>query len=159
MATARNVDPNLRKAITEANKLWDSGNGKWFGFLADDVVVYSIGQTEPFRGRKAYQKHFGTELGRTKRKTSTINQNIQSMDGTAVVAQTLQIVQENITANVRQSVIWSNTKTNRYGWQISHLHTALIGNPTPAKIPRQANAIRVLNERIATIAAVLGVAQ
>ena len=159
MAVARNVDPSLRKAISAANKLWDSGNGKWFGFLAEDAVVYSIGQTEPFRGRKAYQRHFGPELERTKRKTTTVNQNIQTMNGTAVVAQTLQIVQKNITANVRQSVIWSSTKANRYGWQISHLHTALIANPTPTKIPRQANAIRVLNERIATIAAVLGVAQ
>lgn len=159
MATARSVDPGLRQAITQANKLWDSGSGKWFGFLAEDAVVYSIGQTEPFRGRKAYQKHFGPELQRVKRKTKTVNQNIQSMDGSAVVAQTLQIVQENITANVRQSVVWSATSANRYGWQISHLHTALIGTPTPTKTPTQAGAIKVLNERIATIAAVLGVAQ
>jgi hypothetical protein len=158
MATPQK-ESNLRKAIAAANEQWDSGNKGWFDFVADDVVVYSIGTSEPFRGRDAWERHFGPRLAGSKRKTETIAQNIQFVEGAAVVAQTLQIVQDGIVANVRQSVIWSESEKAKHGWLIKHLHSALIGNPSAVDQPRDGGAIRVLNERIATMAAQVGVAQ
>lgn len=156
---ARRPDPSLRKAIAEANRRWDAGSKTWFDFLAKDAVVYSINQVKPFLGRVAYQKHFGDALVGGRRKTKTLTQNVQAVSDTGVVAQTLQIVQGNIASNVRQSVIWQKTALNKYGWEIRHLHTALIGQPSAVRTPTGANAVRVLSERIATVAAVLGVAQ
>jgi hypothetical protein len=92
---------------------------------------------------------------RAKRRTKIISQDIKELNDSAVVAQTLQVTEAGLVANIRQSVIW--TKTDR--WRIKHLHSALIGNLTATKMPTRPSAITVLNERIATTAAMVGVAQ
>lgn len=146
----------LRRAIATADRLYNAGNPKWFDFLAKDAVVYSIGRTKPFKGRASYQKHFAPNLTAGRRRTRILSRDIKLMDGHAVVAQTLQITQQKVTANVRQSVVWSSDAS---GWKIRHLHTALVGSPSSSSSAATSGAVEVLNERIATMAAVLGVAQ
>ncbi|MBK8545459.1 MAG: calcium-dependent protein kinase [Caulobacteraceae bacterium] len=159
MNMARRPDPSLYKAIEEADRRWDRGNPSWFELLADDAVVYAINQSQPFVGRSAYQEHFRPLLTGAKRKTTALHRSIQVLEDSAVVAQTIQVVQTGVIANIRHSVIWSRAEDSPLGWQIRHLHSALIGSPSAVKMPSTAGAIRVLNERIATIAAVVGVAQ
>ena len=137
-------------------KQYDNGDAKWFSHLAEDATVYAIGTTAPFVGKDAYESHFMTSLTSSKRKTKVLDQKVKYLnDATAVVTQTLQVTQTGVTSIVRQSVVWGFDGT----WQINHLHSALVGTPTGVKAPATTNAIRVLNERIATVAAVLGVAQ
>lgn len=155
---AANANQDLQKTIKDADRAWDTGSAKWFQFLLPDAIVYSIGQTQPFVGRQAYENHFRAQLTGGKRKTKVMSRHIQQLQDSAVVAQTLQILQGGIAANVRQSVIWVSNK-NTGKWGIKHLHTALIGTPSAVKAPQKASAVRVLNEKIATMAAILGVAQ
>lgn len=155
MAT-QDIDPALKKTMTSSLRLYDDADAKWFNVLADDATVYAIGRAEPFVGKKAYEKVFLSVLAATKRKTKVLHQDIKMLDMTAVVTQTLQIKQDGILSSVRQSVVWTKSKKD---WQIRHLHTALIGQPNAIKVAKSAGDVQVLNEKIATVAAVLGVAQ
>ena len=162
MPQAQAYDPALKRAIDNADKFWEQGDKKWFSLLADDVIVYSVASVEPFEGRRAYEEHFTPRLTSGKRRATPLARDVQMLeDDNAVVAQTVEIEEGDIIANIRQSVIWN--KASRNGdWKIKHLHTTLLGDPMPS--PRAARVttaqgIRVLNEKIATIAAVLGVAQ
>lgn len=155
MAT-QNIDPALKKTMTSSLRLYDEADAKWFNVLADDATVFAIGRAEPFIGKKAYEKNFLPALAATKRKTKVLHQDIRMLDTTAVVTQTLQIKQDGILSSVRQSVIWTKAKKD---WQIRHLHTALVGQPSASSIAKSAGDIQILNEKIATVAAVLGVAQ
>lgn len=153
---AQNIDPALKKTMTSSLRLYDNGDKKWFNVLADDATVYAIGRAEPFVGKKAYEKNFLPALAATKRKTKVLHQDIKMLDTTAVVTQTLQIKQDGVLSSVRQSVVWTKSKRD---WQIRHLHSALVGQPSAIKLAKSAGDIQVLNEKIATVAAVLGVAQ
>ncbi|MDX0871120.1 calcium-dependent protein kinase [Sinorhizobium medicae] len=163
MARARKIDPSLRESIDKADKFWQEGNKEWFELLTDDVVVYAVASAEPFEGRKAYEEYFGPRLTGGTRVAKPITRDIQMLqDDNAVVAQTLQVKEDEVIANIRQSVIWRKVSADD-GWKIQHLHTTIIGRPTAADAKGFAKAapsgIRVLNEKIATISAVLGVAQ
>lgn len=151
------VDSGLKQALDRTAKLYANGDPKLFDYFAEDAIVYAVGSTEPFRGRDAYRKHFERTLVAEKRKISFLQQDVLNIgEGKAVVAQTAQITQGGIIANIRQTMVWAS---NGGGWKIQHVHTTLVGEPTAVKAPTTASAIRVLNERIATVAAVLGVAQ
>lgn len=154
MATKRSK--SLNSVMAASLKQYDRGDPKWFDHLANDVTVYAIGMTTPFVGRAAYESHFSPILTSVKKKTQVLDQKIKYLnDATAVITQTLQITHSGVVSIVRQSVIWSREEE----WRIRHLHSALVGTPTGAKAPTTAPGIRVLNEKIATVAAVLGVAQ
>jgi hypothetical protein len=153
-----NAEAALLAAMELSLRQYDAGDTAWFDHLDDEVTVYGIGATEPVLGRKAYEESFSPVLSVTKRKTRVVQQQVRSLTSdTALVTQTLRIIQKNIASVVRQSVIWV-MKQNE--WRMMHLHSALVGTPSgTTTAPITTKGIRVLNERIATVAAVLGVAQ
>lgn len=154
MATQR--VQSLEAVMAASLKQYDKGDASWFSHLARDATVYAIGTAAPFIGKEAYEAHFSANLSSAKRKTQVLDQRVKYLnDATAVVTQTLQVTQAGVTSVVRQSVVWALGDA----WQIRHLHSALVGTPTGVKTPTTVSGIRVLNERIATVAAVLGVAQ
>lgn len=165
MAQSQARDPRLQRAIEDADKYWEQGDKKWFTLLADDVTVYSVASVDPFEGRRAYEEHFTPRLVSGKRRATPLARDVQMLEeGNAVVAQTVEIEEGDVIANIRQSVIWQKGGKGSKGdeWKIKHLHTTLLGTPVPgprAVRSKSAKGIRVLNEKIATIAAVLGVAQ
>jgi len=151
------ADKGLQQALDRTAKLYANGDPALFEYFAEDAIVYAVGSTEPFRGRAAYKKHFGPILTKEKRKISFLQQDVLNIDeGKAVVAQTARIIQGGVIANIRQTMVWAS---DNGGWKVQHVHTTLVGQPTAEKAPTSASAIRVINERIATVAAVLGVAQ
>jgi SnoaL-like domain len=159
MIGAASTPDDLQQAMETSKQRWDNAQFDWFDYLADDAIVYSIGHTEPYVGKQAYENRFGPILTRAKRSTTVVTQTVQMMGESAIVAQTLQIEEGAVVANVRQSVVWTHDAEGTPSWKIQHLHTALIGQPNATQMPASASGIRVLNERIATVAAVLGVAQ
>ena len=79
------------------------------------------------------------------------------MGEVAVMYQTVQITQDSIVVNIKQSQVWGDTAD---GWKVNHIHSAIIGTPQ-AKNPgeKRLTAINVINEKIASMASVVGVAQ
>lgn len=153
---AKNISKALSSTIQQADKAYESADKKWFDFLSDDLIVYNNSSSEPFKGKKAYQKFFEKSLTSGKRKLSILSRLTQELGESAIVSQSIQITQDGIIANVKQSVVWISTLE---GWKIKHLHSALVGTPQPTKSANKLTAITVLNEKIASVASVVGVAQ
>lgn len=150
------IDPKLDHAMKDSLKAYAAGNARFFDYLRDDVRVFNLNSVEPMVGRRKFQEAF-QETFRTKRKVQVISSDIQPSGDQAVLSQTLQVTVDGITSTVRQTVIWNSDGGN---WQMSHIHNALVGQPVVSGRPAaNARAVRVLNERIAVVAATVGVAQ
>lgn len=149
--------PELLKALAGMDKAYTSGSKTWFSYLSDDVLVYSSSSGEPFKGKAAYAKHFEKSLTSATRKVKILNREIQTMGEISVVYQAVQILQENVIINMKQSQVWKLTDK---GWKVNHIHSAVVGSPQALKPETsRASTINVINEKIASMAAVLGVAQ
>ena len=157
MATTKELDPKLERAIQDSLKAYSSGNKRFFDYIREDVRVYGLNSSQPILGRKAFESAFGPAF-KTKRKVAVVHRDVQLSGKQAVLAQTLQITADGISSHVRQTVIWAQDVDG--GWKMNHIHNALVGQPVVAGVPpKTINAIRVINERIATVAATVGVAQ
>jgi ketosteroid isomerase-like protein len=135
---------------------YNNGDRSFFNYFDKDATIFSVGSAEPIKGRDAYRKSFEAHLTGNKREETVLDRTVQIVGDKAVVAQTAQIKQSDVVANVRQTYVFGETGE---GLKVLHLHNALIGTPFAGEVPTSPMAIRVLNEKIATAAAVLGVAQ
>lgn len=157
MASTRGVDPALKRSMDDSLKAYAAGDAKFFDYLDDEVRVYTLDSTEPILGRKNFQEYFGKTFVGTKRDIVQLYQDIRAAEDQAVLSQTLQISSNGVGIPVRQTVVWAKSSA---GWRMTHVHNGRAGEPlVVGKVPRTAGALRVLNERIATVAATVGVAQ
>lgn len=151
-----NASPDLEKAIWDSHEAYAKGEPRFFDYLTDDVRVYNLYATEPMIGRELFQKEFTTfEEGREVRILKT---DVKPEGDRAVLSQTIEVGKEDVAFVVTQTVVWENQDGR---WLISHIHTAQVGQPIvgPEAAVKSTEDVRVLNERIATVAATLGVAQ
>lgn len=156
MASAQ-MDPKLEKAMRDSLKVYAAGNKSFFNYLRNNVRVYTVASSEPIVGRKAFETYFGPTFRKNKRKVSIVAKDVQLAGKQAVLAQTLEITVKGVSSYVRQTVIWEQDDGD---WKMSHIHNALVGQPVvTGRPPRTPQAIRVVNERIATVAATVGMAQ
>jgi len=146
---------SLRQPAQAVQDAYAHGDPAFFNYLANDCTVYSIGKATPFTSKADFQAYFQPLLTATTRKIKILSQEAKSMQDRCLILKTMQITQDGVIANVRQSSIWHQTNG---AWLLEHMHNALVGSPS-ADAPRNVDAIVPLNERIATVAAVLGVAQ
>lgn len=154
---ASRIEPELKTAIDASLKAYASGDRKFFDYLADDVRVYGVTSAEPIIGRKEFEAAFGSNFQKFKREVKVVTEDVQAGPQEAILAQTLEITTEGVTSFVRQTVVWRNAA---HAWKIVHIHNAFVAQPIhTGATPNTAAALRVLNERIATAAAAVGVAQ
>lgn len=157
MPTQRMDDAGLEKAMRDSLNAYAAGDKRFFDYLASDVRVYTVAASEPIVGRKAFEKYFGPTFQKTKRKVSVVAKDVQLTESQAILAQTLDIKANGVSSCVRQTVIW---KQDDGDWKMGHIHNALVGQPVVSgPSPKTIRAIRVVNERIATVAATVGMAQ
>jgi hypothetical protein len=155
VAKIDDIDPELRRSMDASLKAFSAGDDKFFDYLSDSVTVFSVNSAEPTRSRDEFRRSFGEAF--RARKVDVISQDIDARDDRAVLLQTLEVTTDNVTSYVRQTVIWEPGKD---GWKMSHIHNAQVGAALlTGQAPRDLASIRVLNERIATVAATVGVAQ
>jgi hypothetical protein len=150
-------DPALEHAINESRELYAAGNVKFFDYMRDDVRVYNLNSVEPMIGRDTFEKEFMPNF-RRKVDTKVVASDVRKFEQQAVHAQTVEFTLENLTLITRQTVVWELTDGE---WKVGHIHITQVGSPitTARERPKSAKAVKVLNERIATVAAAVGVAQ
>lgn len=158
MARSR-ADAALSRAIKDSLRTYNAGNSRFFDYFAKDARIYTVDDsTKPIVGRDAFRRSFGRTLESVKRRAEVLTTDLQVHDGQAIQAQTLQVASQGVTTHVRQTVVWN--KDEEGNWQITHLHNAVIGQPVvDASLLNKGDPVRVINERIATVAAAVGVAQ
>jgi len=156
MPSSAEHDRSLERAMNESLKAYGAGDEEFFNYLTDDVRVYSLDSSEPIIGRKEFKKRFGKAFS-VRKEVEKTGQDIRMVGDQAVLSQTLLISTEGVSLPIRQTVIWEG---GRDKWRMSHIHNARAGQPVAVgSLPDSPEGIRVLNERIATAAAVVGVAQ
>jgi hypothetical protein len=154
---ADNIDEGLRKAMNESMHAYENGDQAFFDYLSDDVLIYGLDSSEPTVGRKVFEEKFLPSFSKSKRKVDQTFQDIRVVGGQAILSQVLQVSTDGISLPVRQTVVWEGRKGK---WHMTHIHNARAGQPVSVeKMPTTAAGIRVLNERIATVATAVGVAQ
>jgi hypothetical protein len=155
-------DPALTTAIDDSLKAYANGDPRYFDFLTDDVRVYNWDATEPIIGRKVFEAAFAPNY-KPHNNVAVVDRDVRSSDGQAVVAQTLEISDEGVACLLRESSVWE------YGdgqWRMSHINNTLFakpgetaGNLGTGAVALSPEAVRVVNERIATVPSSVGVAQ
>ena len=159
MAIRKSSDSGLASAIKSSLSAYRSGSRQFFEFCAPNVRVFALNDSAtPVVGREAFIKSFGRSLAAQKRNVAVLNGDVQVRGSQAVQSQTLQIAAKGVTSHVRQTVVWE--RDNAGDWKMTHIHNALVGTPiVDSKLLKGADPVRVLNERIATVAATVGMAQ
>ncbi|MGY2126382.1 nuclear transport factor 2 family protein [Nocardia gipuzkoensis] len=150
------VDPYLERAMADSLEAYAAGDNRFFDYLDDDVRVFNLNSTQPMKGRAAFEEAFQPIL--TQRQISVTESDIQASADRAILSQTLEISSEGASVFVRQTVVWEKKDD---AWKMSHIHSALAGQPIVRTDSSTISAteIKVLSERIATVAATVGVAQ
>lgn len=147
---------DLLKTLSKMDKAYASGSKSWFEFLDDNVIVYTNSSAEPIKGRANYASNFSKLLGSTKRKLQILSRQVQSVGDVQVVYQVVQVTQEGVVVNMKQSQVWTQTAK---GPRINHMHTSVLGTPQAVSPALRTSSINVINEKIATVATAVGVAQ
>jgi hypothetical protein len=155
----RAKDAGLAHAIEDSRIAYEKAEPRFFDYLQDDVRVYNLNSIEPMVGREEFESAFRPTFER-KRNVKVIDSDVRESGDQAVLAQTIEVSDEqnDVALCVRQTVVWEEDEDR---WRINHIHVALVGQPimVAEKRPASVEAVRVLNERIATVAACVGVAQ
>lgn len=151
------VDDGLRKAMDESMTAYEKGDVTFFNYLSDDVLVYGLDASEPIIGRKAFEERFRPSFQEHKRKVEKTFQDIRVVGHQAILSQVLQVSTGGVSIPIRQTVVWEGKGRD---WHMTHIHNARAGQAVGVgSMPTTREGIRVLNERIATVATAVGVAQ
>jgi hypothetical protein len=156
MPTEVDFENEVKRLLEVSQNAYHSGDPSFFNCFTDDATIFSVGSSDSIVGGEAYRRHLQPRFAGYTREVTIIHRIIKIIDDKAIVSQTAQIKVSEIISNIRQTMVFVKTPK---GVKVQHLHTALIGSPIAEHVPTDLSSIRVLNEKIATVASVLGVAQ
>lgn len=146
----------IKKQLSNMDKLYSTSDTAWFDFFDDNVTIYTNKGVEPIIGKDTYVKNFANTFVKNNRTLKVLSRQIQSLGSVSIVHQVVSVTQDGVNVNMKQTQVWSETKN---GLKINHLHSSIIGSPQATSGIKNLGSIQILNEKIATIATAVGVAQ
>lgn len=148
------LEARVRESLDRSVVAFNHGRAEFFEEFAADAVIFTADSKEPIRGREAYRQSYEAALAAQNCEKTVLDRSVQIVGDKAVVTQKAEISQANNTANVLQTLVYGDTSE---GLKVLHSQTALL---TPNQHARAfGEPVQVVNERIATVAAIVGVAQ
>lgn len=161
MESEAQLNEQVLANLESSLKAFNNSDPAFFNSFAKEATIFAVDSTEPIKGRDAYRRSYQEILTRDKRRKTITERNVQIVGDKAVVTQTAEIKQGDLTAHIRQTLVYGQTDE---GLKVLHSHTALVGAPVTVftkdgGITSVAAEVHVLGEKIATVARVLGVAQ
>lgn len=151
--TPKQFEDKVRASLDRSVVAFNEGRPEFFDEFGEDATIFTADGKEPIKGREEYRQRYLNTLTSQKREKTIQSRNMQIVGDKAVVTQTARITENGTSADVLQTIVYSNGgETVR----VQHLHNALLTPTHEAAVPPP---VRVVNERIAAVAAVLGVAQ
>ena len=147
-------EEKVRASLDRSVVAFNEGRPEFFDEFADEATIFTADGREPIKGREAYRQRYLNALTAQKREKTVLSRNMQIVGNKAVVTQTARITENGSSADVLQTIVYKNGGDSV---RVEHLHNALL---TPqASETATPPPVRVVNERIAAVASVLGVAQ
>jgi ketosteroid isomerase-like protein len=148
------LDHEVKESLDRADASFNQGRPEFFEQFAADATIFTADCTEPIKGREAYRQKYETILSQGLQKT-ILDRRVQIVGDKAVVTQKARIEQSGKAAVVSQTMVYGTTGE---GLKVLHSQTSLVPQ-TGETSERLPGAVRVVKERIATAASVVGVAQ
>lgn len=147
------LEERVQESLDRSLVTFNEGQAEFFDEFAKDATIFTVDSGEPIKGREAYRDSYMSALTSQKREKTILGRNLQVVGDKAVVTQTARIVESNSVVDVSQTIVYGLTEE---GVKVLHMHTSLLrpGNEVSSGSP-----IKIVNERIAPVAEVLGVAQ
>jgi ketosteroid isomerase-like protein len=150
----KQFEDKVRASLDRSVVAFNEGRPEFFDEFGDDATIFTADGKEPLKGREAYRQRYLSTLTSQKREKTIQSRNMQIVGDKAVVTQTARITENGSSADVLQTIVYSN---GGEAVRVQHLHNALLTQQ--ASESATPPPVRVVNERIAAVAAVLGVAQ
>lgn len=147
------LEAQVKESLERSERAFCSGQPEFFDEFAADAVIFTTDSSDPIRGREAYKQRYGADLCAQGRDKTILDRKVQIIADKAVVTQKARIDQANASALVSQTLVYGNTSE---GLKVLHAQTALL---SPEAGVNKTPTVEVIKERIATMAAVVGVAQ
>jgi hypothetical protein len=150
----KQFEERVRSSLDRSVVAFNEGLPEFFDEFGDDATIFTVDRKEPIKGREAYRQRYLSTLTSQKREKTVLSRNIQIVGDKAVITQTARITENGSSADVLQTIVYSNGGDSV---RVQHLHNALL--TPPASETATPPPVRIVNERIAAVASVLGVAQ
>jgi hypothetical protein len=151
--TAAVLETQVKESLERSERAFCAGQAGFFEEFAADAVIFTTDSSDPIRGRDAYRQRYEADLCAQSREKTILDRKVQIVADKAVVTQKARIAQANASAIVSQTIVYGITNE---GLKVLHAQTSLL---SPEAANNQTPTVEVINERIATMAAVVGVAQ
>ena len=151
--TPKQFEDKVLARLARSVVAFNEGRPEIFDEFGEDATIFTADGKEPIKGREEYRERYLNALTSQKREKTIQSRNMQIVGDKAVVTQTARITENGSSADVLQTIVYSNGGESV---RVQHLHNALLTPQNDAAVPPP---VRVVNERIAAVAAVLGVAQ
>jgi len=150
----KDFEARVRASLDRSVVAFNEGRSEFFDEFADDATIFTADGKDPIKGREAYRQRFEHALTSLSREKIVLTRNMQIVGSRAVVTQTARITENGSSADVLQTIVYIDGGESV---RVQHLHNALL---TPqASHTLTAPPVRIVNERVAAVASVLGVAQ
>jgi ketosteroid isomerase-like protein len=148
------LEAQVKESLDRSELAFAQSQSEFFDQFAEDAVIFTADSPEPIKGREAYRQRYQTALSAQHCEKTILDRKIQIVGDKAVVTQKARITQDETSANVSQTMVYGLTKE---GLRVLHAQTAFLA---PLVTPTAESAtVQVINERIAAVPEVVGVAQ
>ena len=147
------LEAEVKQSLDRSELAFSQGQPAYFEEFATDAVIFTADSPDPIRGREAYRQRYEAALCAHGREKTILDRKVQIVGDKAVVTQKARIEQADAAATVSQTMVYGITNE---GLKVLHSQTSLL---TPEVNDGQKPTVKVINERIATMAAIVGVAQ
>ena len=146
------LEAEVKQSLERSERAYCAGQPEFFDEFAADAVIFTTDSPEPISGRQAYRERYEAELCAQSREKAILDRKVQVVGDKAVVTQKARIAQADASAVVSQTMVYGITNE---GLKVLHAQTSLLSPDGSESGP----TMKVINERIAVSAAIVGVAQ
>jgi len=148
------LEAQVKESLDRSELAFAQGQSQFFEQFAEDAVIFTADSPEPIKGREAYRQRYQAALSAQHCDKTILDRKIQIVGDKAVVTQKARITQGETSANVSQTMVYGLT---REGLKVLHAQTSFLAPFATATT--ESATVQVVNERIAAVPEVVGVAQ
>lgn len=145
------LEAEVKECLEQSEAAFSQGQPEFFQQFAEDAVIFTTDSPEPIKGREAYRQRYESALSAHSREKTILDRKIQIVGDKAVVTQKARITQAETVATVSQTMVYGATSE---GLKVLHSQTSLLTPQVGGD-----STVKVISERVASVADVVGVAQ
>ena len=143
---------NFLKSVVED---YEKASPKFFDHFYPNATIFPVSQPTRVDGIAEYKKGFQLEATKGKpRRSQILSLDIQISDGSAVASYHNRVMVNDAVMNLRVTLMINKDAKGQL--KILHMHCSPLSAPVVSREHKDLSAVTVLEERVATAAAMVG---